>query len=80
LSKRFALEIVARLVAALEKRQDGCVGSWLTVEEAADYLRTTPDALRRAAHRKQLPSHQPLGAGSRYLFNRSELDQWAAAG
>jgi excisionase family DNA binding protein len=72
--------LVTRLLAAVESRQGSAAGTWLSVEEAADYVRTSPDALRKAVQRAQVPAHQPLGPGTRYLFNRGELDRWAVAG
>jgi len=73
-------DLVARIVAALAERLDGSSPRWLAIDEAATYLRTTPEALRKAAQRGQLPAHQPLGPGTRYLFDRRELDLWAAQG
>lgn len=73
-------ELVAQIVSALDERIDGNSTRWLAVEEAASYLRTTPEALRKAVQRGQVPAHQPLGPGTRYLFDRRELDLWAAQG
>ena len=46
---------------------------WLTVDEAAEYLRTTPAAIRKRISRKQLRAHRP--EGSRIMFRRDELDE-----
>ncbi len=40
-------------------------------EEAADYLRTSPETIRRYARRKLLPFHQ---VGRRPVFSRADLD------
>lgn len=73
-------DVVARIVDALAERLDSSAPRWFAIDEAATYLRTTPDALRKAAQRSQLPAHQPLGPGTRYLFDRRELDLWASQG
>lgn len=47
---------------------------WLNVERAADYLSTTPEAIRGLVKRRQLPVHRtPSG---RLLFDVVELDAW----
>ena len=71
--------LVTQVLAAIESRHAQAAGNWLSIEEAADYVRTTPDALRKAVQRGQVPAHQPLGPGTRYLFSRAELDQWAVS-
>jgi excisionase family DNA binding protein len=45
---------------------------WLTVDEAAEYLRTTPGAIRKRISRKQVKAHRP--EGSRILLRREDLD------
>jgi excisionase family DNA binding protein len=45
---------------------------WLTVQEAADYLRTTPQAVYKRIKRKQLQAYRPEGSG--ILLHRDELD------
>src|SRR4051794_26191891 len=45
---------------------------WLTVAEAADYLRTTSDAIYKRIKRGQLTSYRP--EGSPILLRRNELD------
>jgi excisionase family DNA binding protein len=75
------LETLARRVATLVSEQGlATVSRWLGVEEAADYLRTTPDALRKAIQRGQVPAHQPYGPGTRYVLDRDELDAWVVQG
>jgi excisionase family DNA binding protein len=54
---------------------------WLTVEGAAHYLGTmSPDAVRKAAQRGQLPAYQPHGPGTRWFFDRRELDAFLREG
>jgi excisionase family DNA binding protein len=79
LPEAFVAAIVEGLLAALGPAL-GAPGAWLTLEEAASYLRMKPDALRQAAYRRQIPAHQPQGPRTRYLFSRSELDDWVANG
>lgn len=45
---------------------------WLTVAEAADYLRTSEAAVYKRIHRRQVPSYRP--EGSRILLRRDDLD------
>ena len=51
---------------------------WLNVEDAADYLRTTKDAIRATVRRGDLPVHRT--ANGRLLFHRDDLDAYATAG
>ena len=46
---------------------------WLTVDEAAEHLRTTPGAIRKRISRGQLRAHRP--EGSRIMLRRDELDE-----
>ena len=71
--------LVSQLADAVAARLgDGAAASpqspWLGVTAAAAYLDTTPDAIRKAAQRGLLPGHQPYGPGSRWYFDRAELD------
>jgi excisionase family DNA binding protein len=52
--------------------------TWLNVEQAAQYLATTQDAIRALVKRRQLTVHRT--ATGRLLFRREELDEHAAAG
>src|SRR4051812_29772806 len=45
---------------------------WLTIPEAAEYLRTTPAAVRKRIARGQLKACRP--EGSRVLLRREEID------
>jgi excisionase family DNA binding protein len=69
--------IADRVIAALEV--DARASGWLDMDGAAAYLSTTPKALRKSVQRGLVPFYQPLGKGSRYLFNRSELDRWVTS-
>jgi excisionase family DNA binding protein len=51
---------------------------WLNVEDAAEYLRTSKDAIRALVRRGDLPVHRTLNG--RLLFRRDELDAYAKAG
>jgi hypothetical protein len=70
-------EYVRQLVdQELERRLIGPV--WLTLEEAAEKYRTTPGALRKRAHRGQLP-----GAArdeGRWLVDSRALDEALRSG
>jgi excisionase family DNA binding protein len=45
---------------------------WLTIDEAAEYLRTTPGAIRKRISRRQIGAYRP--EGSRILLRREDLD------
>jgi excisionase family DNA binding protein len=47
---------------------------WLTVADAAAYLKTSEDAIRGHVKRSRIPFHR--GAAGRILFDRAELDAW----
>lgn len=75
------VEALARRVAALiTSARDEAGSPWLTVDEAADYIRVTPHALRKLIQRDLIPSFQPNGSGTRHYFQRDELDEWIRAG
>jgi hypothetical protein len=65
-AKLVETELEQRL-AALER------ADWLTLDEAASYLRTTADALRHRAQRGCLPG--AVKDESRWLVDRRRLDQ-----
>jgi len=71
-------EVVRAAVDAALAEQRGAVSPWLTVLEAAEYLRTTEDAIRAMVRRSDVPSHRT--ATGRRLFRRDELDAYATAG
>ncbi|MGN6398713.1 MAG: helix-turn-helix domain-containing protein [Mucilaginibacter sp.] len=49
----------------------------LTVEEAAEFLKTTPTALYSKVSRKEIPVYKP---GKRLYFDKNELKDWLLAG
>jgi Helix-turn-helix domain len=53
----------------------GPVSPWLNVERAADYLDTTPDAIRGMVKRGQVVVHR--SSTGRLLFRREDLDAHA---
>lgn len=72
----------AALVALIDERvaeqlatitDSYAIRPWLTVDEAAEYLRTTPAAIRKRISRKQLRAHRP--EGSRIMLRRDDLDR-----
>jgi excisionase family DNA binding protein len=68
---------LVRLAERLEALEAGDQSPWLTVEGAAAYLSTSPDGIRAAVKRQQIPSHRVNG---RRLFDRAELDAWVRGG
>lgn len=46
---------------------------WMTLQEAARYLRLSPDAAYKLAQRGKLPAAK---LASRWRFDQGELDQW----
>lgn len=72
------LELLEQRLDELESRVDELVAPvWMTIEEAAAHLRSTPDALRARARRGRLPG--AVRDGSRWLVDRRELDASLAA-
>jgi hypothetical protein len=65
------LDAIERRVGELERPD------WLTLQEAADLYRTSPDALRKRAGRGQLAG--AVRDGSRWLVDRRVLDAALAA-
>ena len=45
---------------------------WLTVKELADYLGSTPGAIRNMVYREQLSAYKPFGL---LLFDKNEIDR-----
>jgi excisionase family DNA binding protein len=63
-----------RLVERLTDRLTTAASSpWLTVQEAADHVRTSPGAIYKRIKRGQLPGHRPYG--SKILIHRDDLDR-----
>jgi excisionase family DNA binding protein len=68
--------LAARLSERIPQIEEG--SPWLTLKPAAEYLGTTPAALRKAAQRGQIPHHQPSGERGRLYFARKDLDAWVS--
>ena len=67
-------QLELRLIERLSERLNtGLTSPWLTVKEAAEYLRTSEGAIRKRITRKQLPSYRP--EGSQILLHRDDLDR-----
>lgn len=49
---------------------------FLTVEEVADLLRTTPSALYSSRHRSEAPGALAVQVGRRLLWRPSDLEMW----
>ena len=75
LSDDLLAQLEQRMVAgALDRLAHELVTRWLNVDRAADYLSTTPEAIRALVKRRQIPVHRtPSG---RLLFDAAELDGW----
>lgn len=73
------VEALAQRVAHLVAGQLACTGGtspWLNVDSAAQYLDSTPAAVRGMVKRGQLIPHRT--ATGRLLFRRTELDLHAS--
>ncbi len=46
---------------------------WLNSRELADYIGTTPEAVRKMVIREQVPAYRPFG--TTLLFDRHEIDR-----
>ena len=49
--------------------------TWLTVREAADYLRVSEGIIREAVQLGYVPAY-PIGAGKQYRVTAEDLDEW----
>jgi excisionase family DNA binding protein len=69
------IETLAQRVAAtvLERLEDTSNRRWLTVDQAADYIGRSPDAIRGLVKRRELTGYKPDG---RLQLDRTELDRW----
>lgn len=67
--------LIERLAFAVDRTGPS---RWLNVEQAAQYLATTPNAIRALVKRRQLAVHR--SETGRLLFRRDELDEHATAG
>jgi excisionase family DNA binding protein len=76
LAEQLADLVASRIASALQHAPSG-EPAWLDVESAADYLSTSPEAIRSAIKRGRLPGRRPNG---RVLFSREELDRYVLQG
>ena len=69
-------EFARHIIPLLQDRQflAQALSEWLTVPEAAAYLKVSDTALRTLVNRRRVPFHKPSGRMIR--FKRSELDKW----
>jgi len=69
------VETLAQRVAAivLERFEQSSRHQWFTVEDAAEYIGRTPEAIRGLLKRGELTAYKPDG---RVQLNRTELDTW----
>lgn len=61
------------LATAIAERLD--IRPWMSVDEAAEYLRVSRSTVEKLIARKEIPFSR---IGSRVLLNRHELDAWLA--
>ena len=66
LAQRVAAIVLERLEATSNRR-------WLTVDQAADYIGRSPEAIRGLVKRRDLTGYKPDG---RLQLDRHELDTW----
>ena len=73
------IETIAQRVAAivLERLQETSSRRWLTVDQAAEHLGRTPDAVRGLVKRGELTGYKSDG---RLQLDREELDGWMRGG
>ena len=69
-------EFARHIIPLLQDRQflAQALSEWLTVPEAAAYLKISESALRTLVNRSRVPFCKPSGRMIR--FKRSELDSW----
>jgi excisionase family DNA binding protein len=65
-------QLEPRLVERLSERIGPRRSPWFTVEQAALYLQTSPDAIYKRIKRQQLRSYRP--EGSPILLHKDDLD------
>ncbi len=71
------LERVAERAAELVAERQSSVSRWLTVDEAADYLRCPKSRIYSLVSARRIPF---VKDGSRSLFERPALDEWLRKG
>ncbi len=70
-------QIAERAAAIVAEREALAASPWLTVGEAAEYLRCPKSRVYALVSAGRIPH---VKDGSRTLFNRGELDAWLRAG
>jgi excisionase family DNA binding protein len=72
-------EIAARVATAIKSSEPvpEPASPWFTVDQAADYMQMTPDAIRASEKRGQLKAHRSETGRVRFL--KSDLDAFLAA-
>jgi excisionase family DNA binding protein len=48
---------------------------WLTVADAAEYVKVSPDIIHAAVKAGDLPAY-PVGKGREYRLDAAEVDSW----
>ncbi len=66
-----AADSLSRTAERLEKMAPQ---EWMTAEEAAAYVRRTPEAFHKLVLNEGVPRHRI--SGQRYLYSRLEIDAW----
>lgn len=51
--------------------------SWISLEEAANYLDVNKDTIRNWIKKEAIPAHK---IGKLWRFKKSELDEWITSG
>lgn len=69
------VEGIEVLLKKLQLKQEN-ENELMTIQEAADFLKTTVSALYAKVSRHDIPVNKP---GRRLYFNKNELKKWAAA-
>jgi excisionase family DNA binding protein len=77
LSDAARAELEALIDARVERALADRAPRWMTVEETAEYMRTTPTAIRRRVDRQTIPFTK---LGGRILVDRVALDRSLAGG
>ena len=66
--------LVARVAEQVFARLERERGGYLDVDGAAEYLASSPGAIRKLVERGQIPVHR--APNGRLLFDREELSAW----
>jgi excisionase family DNA binding protein len=69
----FVEMLATRLAAHLDGGRCAAASPWMTVDEAADYLRWAVKRIRNLTSAREIPHRKQ---GGRVLYHRDELDAW----